>query len=547
MSAPDRPGAVSPGQAPASWWQRAVIYQIYPRSFADSDGDGIGDLAGITEHLDYLGGGTEDSLGVDAIWLSPFYPSPMADFGYDIADYTNVDPMFGTLSDFDALLDGAHRRGIKVIIDWVPNHTSDRHPWFVESRSGRDSPRRDWYVWRDPAPRGGPPNNWQSSFSAVGPAWTFDEASGQYYLNSFLPEQPDLNWDNQEVQAAMHDVLRFWLDRGVDGFRIDVTFKLGKDPDLGDNEPRRRHDQDWPTVHDRLREIRAVVDEYDDRMIVGEVYLLDLRQLVDYINTGDELHLAHNFVFVHLPWDAGAFRGSVAEFEELAEDHTWPAWFLENHDHSRVATRYASGDPRSGERRSRVALMLVCALRGTPFVFQGEELGLPDAAIPPDRVVDVDGRDGERAPLPWRRPSAAGPGAGFTTGIPWLPIVDDAERLSVERQRRDPGSTLAFTRRLIALRSRTAALQWGAQRPIDAGPDVFCFGRELDRERFVVALNFSSRPAPAAIEEDFGGPAVVELSTGPARPAGGELDPASLVLAPDEGVILRLVGDGRSG
>jgi alpha-glucosidase len=537
-------GAVPTGRAPISWWARGVIYQIYPRSFADSNGDGIGDLAGITARLDYLNDGTDGSLGVDAIWLSPFYPSPMADYGYDVADYTNVDPMFGTLADFDRLLQTAHRRAIKVIIDWVPNHTSDQHPWFIESRSSRDSPKRDWYVWRDPAPDGGPPNTWRSSFRAVGPAWTFDEATGQYYLNSFLPQQPDLNWDNPQVREAMHDVLRFWLDRGVDGFRIDVIFKLGKDPELGDHEPGRRHDEDWPTVHERLREIRALVDEYEDRMIVGEVYLLDLRQLVEYINTGDELHLAHNFVFVHLPWDARAFRTSVEEFEELAEQRAWPAWFLENHDHSRVATRYASNeDPTSGQRRVRVALTLVCAMRGTPFIYQGEELGLPDAAIPPERVVDVDGRDGERAPIPWRRPSRAGAGAGFTVGNPWLPIVDDAERLSVESQLRDPNSTLAFTRRLIRLRASAAALQSGAQRSVDAARVVFCFVRELERERFAVVLNFSSHRTPAGIDEDLGARALIELSTHPGRTAAEEIDFRELVLEPDEGLIVRLEPD----
>ena len=298
------------------WWQGAAIYQIYPRSFADSGGDGIGDLPGITARLDYL-----KRLGIDAIWLSPFFPSPMADFGYDVADYTDVDPQFGTLADFDAMLAEAHARGIRVIIDWVPNHSSDQHPWFLESRRGRDSDKRDWYVWRDPAPGGGPPNAWVSNFRAVGPAWTFDDASGQYYLHSFLPEQPELNWENPEVRAAMAETLRFWLDRGVDGFRIDVVFKLAKDPALGDNEPGRRHDQDWvPTIHDRLRELRRVVDEYDDRMLVGEVYLDDLPRVAAYINSGEELHLAHNFVFVRLPWRrarSGSRRGVHSPVDPL--------------------------------------------------------------------------------------------------------------------------------------------------------------------------------------------------------------------------------------
>jgi alpha-glucosidase len=521
---------------PDAWWQRGVIYQIYPRSFADASGDGVGDLRGIVRHLDYL-----RWLGVTAIWLSPFYRSPMADFGYDISDHTDVDPVFGTLDDFGELLADAHRRDIKVIVDWVPNHTSDQHPWFLESASSRDSAKRNWYVWRDPAPGGGPPNNWRSSFPAVGPAWTFHEQTGQYYLNSFTPQQPDLNWDNPEVQAAMHAVLRFWLDRGVDGFRIDVIYKIAKDPELGDNEPGDvRHDEDWPTVHDRLRRIRAVIDSYDGRMIVGEVYLLNLRRLVEYIRGGDQLHLAHNFVFFHLPWQAAAFRASVQEFTELAEVSAWPAWFLENHDHSRVATRYDAGEG-SGQRRARVAAMMVCSLRGTPFLYNGQELGLPDARIPPERVVDVDGRDPERAPMPWRPPSQAGPGAGFSTAEPWLPVVAEADCLCVDAQQRDPASTLAFVRDLVHLRGRESALQSGTQRLVSAGPDIFCFERRLD-QRFLVALNFSSRCVPLGLAGEAAGAAKVELSTHRDRD-GSQVDLRELVLEPDEGVILRLPQD----
>ena len=527
---------------PVAWWQSGVIYQIYPRSFADANGDGVGDLPGIREHLDYLNDGTDDSLGVTAIWLSPFYRSPMADFGYDIADYTDVDPIFGTLADFDALLEGAHRRGIKVIIDWVPNHTSDQHPWFIESASRRTSAKRNWYVWRDPAPGGGPPNNWRSAFAAVGPAWTFHEPTGQYYLHSFTPHQPDLNWDNPEVEAAMHDVLRFWLNRGADGFRIDVIYKIAKDPELRDNEPGLRHDEDWPTIHGRLRKIRAVIDEYAGRIIAGEVYLLDLRRVVEYINTGDELHLAHNFVFFHLPWQAAAVRASVQEFTDLAERAAWPAWFLENHDHSRVPTRYAS-EPGSGPRRARVAAMLICTLRGTPFLYYGQELGLPDAEIPPDRVVDVDGRDPERSPMPWQRPSVAGPGAGFTTAEPWLPLVADAEHLCVESQQHDPASTLAFVRALVRLRAREPTLQAGTQRLVGTAPDVFCFERQLD-QRLLIALNYSSRSVPFGLRDDTGGDAVLELSTDPGRDLG-PTDTQVLVLGPDEGVILRLPPDGH--
>jgi alpha-glucosidase len=518
------------------WWQRGAIYQIYPRSFSDSNGDGVGDLRGILGRLDYLGPG---GLGVEAIWLSPFYPSPMVDFGYDVADYTDVDPLFGTLADFDLLLEEAHRRGIRVVVDWVPNHTSDQHPWFLDSRSSRASSKRSWYVWRDPAPDGGPPNNWQSSFEAVGRGWSFDEATGQYYLHSFAPEQPDLNWDNPGVEGAMHDVLRFWLDRGVDGFRIDAIEKIAKDPELGDNQPERRHDEDWPTIHDRLRRIRAVVDEYDDRMIVGEVYLLDLQRIVDYLNTGDQLDLAHNFVFVRLPWDAKAMRGSVEDFEKLAEQTAWPAWFLANHDHSRVATRYAA-EPGSGERRARVALMLTTTLRGTPFVYQGDELGVPDALIPADRVVDLDGRDPERAPIPWEPPSEAGEGAGFTTGRPWLPVVEDAERLNVATQADDPNSTLSFARRLLRLRRELRALQGGAQRSIDASPQLFCYARELDDDRLLVALNFTSSDVPLSLREDLGPSALIELSTDLTRELG-RVNLDDVVLGGDEGILFRLV------
>ncbi len=510
-----------------------MIYQIYPRSFADSGADGVGDLPGILSRLDYL-----VQLGVDAIWLSPFYPSPMADFGYDVEDYTSVDPMFGTLADFDELLGEAHRRGIRVLVDLVANHTSEQHPSFVESRASRDSAKRDWYVWRDPAPGGGPPNRWPSCFAASGAAWRLDELTGQYYLHSFMPEQPDLNWENPAVESAMHEVLRFWLERGVDGFRLDAIFRIAKDPLLGDNESGRSHDEDWPTIHERLRRLRRVVDEYPDRMLVGEVYLRDLRRVVPYVATGDELHLAHNFVFVHLPWKAAAVRESVAEFERLAGD-AWPAWFLENHDHSRVATRYAGTAHGSGARRARLAMMLVCTLRGTPFVYQGQELALPDADVPADRVLDVDGRDPERGPIPWERPSATGAGAGFTTGEPWLPIVSDAEQLCVEAQEQAPESALAFSRRLLALRSSLPALNAGPQRTLDCGPDVYCYLRE-GVAPVLVSLNFSSSRRSLALIETPGSGGVVELSTDPARACGEAVELDGFELGPDEGVILRL-------
>jgi alpha-glucosidase len=513
------------GMGAPAWWQRGAIYQIYPRSFADADGDGIGDLRGIVSRLDHLA-----ALRVEAVWLSPFFRSPMADFGYDVSDYCDVDPVFGTLADFDELVRECHARGIRVVIDWVPNHTSDRHPWFEASRRSREDPRRDWYVWRDPAPDGGAPNDWESVFEACGPAWTLDAPTGQYYLHSFMPEQPDLNWDNPEVEAAMHDVLRFWLDRGVDGFRLDAIVRIAKDPLLRDNAgATRRRDEDWDTIHDRLRGIRRVVDEYDDRMIVGEVVLHDLHRFVSYLKSGDQLHLAHNFLFVDVPWEAEALRTSIDDFATLADDAAWPAWFLANHDLPRVASRF-DGDGQ-GPARARAVALLLYALRGTPFVYQGEELGLPDAEVPPERVVDVNGRDPQRAPVPWRPPSEAGPGAGFTSGEPWLPLVADAERLCVERQAADPRSTLTLVRRLAELRARTPALQTGTQRTLDAGEEVLAWEREGGGERFLACVNLAAEPRVVRMATGS-----VVVSTDPERAEGPV---AELVLAPSEAVLLR--------
>jgi alpha-glucosidase len=462
------PPSIIPAMSGLAWWQRGAIYQIYPRSFADSNGDGVGDLKGITSRLDYL-----QDLAVAAIWLSPIFTSPMADFGYDVADYRDVDPIFGTLGDLDELIASCHARGIKVVLDWVPNHTSDRHPWFQESRSSRDNPKRDWYVWRDE------PNDWGSQFKAVGPAWTFDPATDQYYLHSFMAEQPDLNWDNPEVEAAMHDVLRFWMDRGVDGLRLDAIHKIAKDPLLRDHaNASRRHDQDWETIHDRLRGIRRVIDEYDDRMIVGEVALDDLHRIVAYLGYGDQLHLAHNFVFIDQEWDAETYATSIEDFEKLAEDTAWPAWFLGNHDKPRPATRF-------GPRQARAILVMLYALKGTPFIYQGEELGLPDAHIPPDRVVDVDGRDPQRAPIP---STPDPPNHGFTTGDPWLPLVTEAHSLDASTQAADPRSTLNLTRRLARLRLT------GEQTPVEAAEGVLAFRRG----EHLVAINFTDQERPVA-------------------------------------------------
>jgi alpha-glucosidase len=518
-----------------AWWRGAVVLQVYPRSFQDSDGDGVGDLPGILARLDHINDGSERSLGVDAIWLSPFYPSPLADFGYDVADYTDVDPAFGTLADFDRLLAECHARGVKVIVDWVPNHSSDRHPWFAASRSSRDDPKRSWYVWRDGAPGGGPPDASRSAFARTGSAWTHDPRTGQWYRHEFTAGQPDLNWSDPELAEAMLVTLRFWLDRGVDGFRIDVAHLLD---------------------HEVLRRVREVLEGYDERMAVGEVYLLDQRELVRFLVTGDELHLAHNFVFLRTPWRADRFRRVIDEFEELSAPLTWPSWCLENHDHSRVATRYDEGG--HGPARARAAGLMLLTLRGTAFLYQGQELGLPDARVPPERVVDLDGRDPERAPIPWEPPSAAGPGAGFTIGTPWLPIVDDAERLAAAVQDGDPRSTLSLFRRLAWLRRATPALRNGDQTMLATGPEMLAWVREAAGERWLVTIDMSLRDhaTGASLREQTTGARLREqattvgeggelvISTDPDR-APGRVVLAELALGVDEGVLIRL--DEREG
>ena len=469
------------------WWRSAVVYQIYPRSFADTDGDGVGDLPGITAHLDHLAW-----LGVDALWLSPFYRSPMADFGYDVSDYCDVDPLFGTLEDFDALVGAAHERGIRVVVDWVPNHSSDQHPWFVESRASRDSAKRDWYLWRDPAPDGGPPNNWVETWGG-GPAWTWDEATEQYYLRLFLPEQPDLNWENPEVRAAMYDVVRFWLDRGVDGFRIDVVHALGKDPALPDDDPELipiphsalHHD---PRTHGILRELRTLLDGYPgDRMMVGEVFLLDTALVAEHYGDGDELHLAFNFPPLVCPWERDAWRSQLTRTAEALDPiGAWPTWVLSNHDNRRHRTRYGS------EARARAAAVLLLTLRGTPFLYAGEELGLEDADVPPERVVDPGGRDGCRAPIPW---TADAP-HGWAGAEPWLPWPPEPGARSVAAERDDRSSVLHLYRRLLAERHASPALTLGDCTLLDAPDGVLAYERAEGDDRRVVLVNFTDEAVP---------------------------------------------------
>lgn len=532
------------------WWQRSVIYEIYPRSFQDTSGNGVGDLAGIIQRLDYLNDGTVDSLGIDAIWITPFYPSPMADFGYDVADYCDVDPLFGNMDTFDRLVTAAHEREIKIVIDWVPNHTSDQHPWFIESRSSRDDPKRHWYIWRDPKLDGSRPNNWGSFFG--GPAWTFDKKTGQYYLHQFAPQQPELNWRNPEMREAMLDTLRFWLDRGVDGFRIDVVGLLIKDEQLRDNPPKPDASADLPRddiynrlqpvynldqdeVHQIIREIRRVLDGYDrERMAMGELWF-ELPRWVKYYGQNDDgLHLPINFRLIHRPWQAVAMRRSVEELEATLPDFAWPNYVLASHDFRRLASRLGS------QEKARLAAMMLLTLRGTPTIYYGDELGLEDGVISPEKIQDPRGlnlgpeqtRDVARTPMQWDD----GPHAGFSTVDPWLPVSDDYTARNVAAQSQQPTSILNLYRRLLWYRRSTPALAWGSYRPLDVVDNCFVYLRQEEDERRLIALNFNYKASRVSISGDETGEVVI--STYLDREERVKL--SELMLRPHEGVIIEL-------
>ncbi|HXG39812.1 MAG TPA: alpha-amylase family glycosyl hydrolase [Candidatus Limnocylindrales bacterium] len=527
------------------WWASGVVYEIYPRSFQDTNGDGVGDLEGIRRRLDYL-----SWLGVDAIWIAPFYRSPMADFGYDVADHTDVDPLFGDLAVFDRLLADAHRRGLRVIVDFIPNHTSDRHPWFVESRASRDSKKRDWYVWRDPKPDGSPPNNWISMFG--GPAWEWDAATGQYYLHTFLAAQPDLNWRNPAVREAMFDVARFWLDRGVDGFRIDVAQFVMKDPELRDNPPNPEpetlarlgtwaaqlhlYDHGHPDVHEVYRAFRRLVDGHDPgraRVTIGELHHPDYEVWAGYYGDLDEIHLPFNFHLLHAPWEAVRVRAVVEAVEAALPRGAVANWVLGNHDQRRLASRV-------GPRQARVATMLLLTLRGAPTLYYGDELGTLDGVIPPDRVRDPWernvpglGRDPGRTPMAWD----GSPNAGFCPpGIePWLPLAPGWEERNVATEADDPRSLLSLTRRLLELRKRHPALASGSYRGVDGPPGTVCFVRTPPAgPEALVALNLGTE----AVRVPLGGRGGrIVLSTECDR-TDEPVGPEELVLRADEGCIV---------
>jgi alpha-glucosidase len=543
--------ASAPPTATWPWWKEAVFYQIYPRSFCLGDPaarrqrlgltgatppdrirDGAGDLEGIRRHLDHL-----VWLGVDAIWLSPFYPSPMKDFGYDVSNYDDVDPLFGSLGDFDRLLDQAHRRGLRVIIDFVPNHTSDEHPWFVDARSSRTSAYRDFYVWRDPDPDNPslPPNNWQRSFGE-GPAWTFDENTGQWYLHLFLPGQPDLDWSNPKVREAMRDVLGRWLDRGVDGFRIDVVHALGKDPQLPDVAPEIAAIpysvlNDDERTHPIVRELRSFIDSWTgDRVTVGEVFLIRTALVAKYYGHGDELHLAFNFPPMFCPFDAVCFKERIAEIERLFTPiGAWPTWVLSSHDRPRHRTRYGGS-----ERRARAVAVMLLGMRGTSFIYAGEEIGLEDVPVPPEMAVDPGGRDGCRAPIPWD----GSPTHGWAlSGEPWLPFPTSAENRNVADLAADESSIVHLYRQLLSLRRETVTLRRGELELLETPDQVLAVRRVLDGDQRWVVVNFGDEPiawAPVAsvaveVQVTSGGEGACNVAN---SAYGG-------VLGPEEALVLR--------
>ena len=515
-----------------AWWKTAVVYEIYPRSFQDSNADGVGDLPGILARLKYL-----VEFGVEAIWIAPIFPSPMADFGYDVADYCGIDPLFGTMDDFDSLLREAHRCGLKVILDFVPNHTSNLHPWFLQSRSSRENAKRDWYLWRDR------PNNWMSNFGGSG--WEWDEPTGQFYYHSFLKEQPDLNWRNPAVRAAMYDVLRFWLDKGVDGFRVDVMWLMIKDDQYRDNPPNPQYEPgqssdhsflpvynaNRPEVHAVVAEMRSVIDGYPNRVLIGEIYLPTTELMAYYGPNLDGADLPFNFLLLQAPWTAQAVAGVITDYTNALPRGAWPNWVLGNHDKPRVASRVGAG-------QARVAAMLLLTLPGTVTLYYGEEIGMTDGTISAAEVRDPAekrqpgigmGRDPERTPMPWDE----SPLAGFTTGSPWLPLNSDHAIHNVEALQKEDGSILQLYHKLIALRRAHSVFTSSQIHSVIFQGDLLCYERRSGAVRFRVVLNLGHSPMRAATEAG-----TILLNTSLNRM--GEQVRDSVLLEGSEGLLIRL-------
>ncbi len=524
------------------WWQKDIIYQVYPRSFKDSTGNGIGDLPGIIEKADYF-----KWLGVKAVWLSPVYPSPMKDFGYDISDYRAIHPTLGTMENLDHLLHELHKREIKLIMDLVPNHTSDAHEWFMEARKSKDNPKRDWYIWADPSDDGGPPNNWRSEFG--GSAWELDSHTGQYYCHSFLKEQPDLNWYNPEVREAMWDVMRFWLKKGVDGFRVDVLWYLIKDKLLRNNPPNPEwhegmpdHDKliaafsnDQPEVHDVVEEMRRVVDEFTDRLIIGEIYL-PVDKLVMYYgkepNAG--VHLPFNFHLVSTEWDAQQINQLVSTYEGALPAEGWPNWVLGNHDKARIKARI-------GKDQLFNAALLLLTLRGTPTMYYGDEIGMEDVEIPSEKIQDPRefrepgigvGRDPQRTPMQWD----GSKNAGFSNDEPWLPVGSDYQTNNVKNLSDKPHELLLFYRKLIALRQKEPALHGGSYHPVGVKDQLMCYKRQYKETAFIIALNMGNTDISFTHSNPIHG--VVEIASNHKRV--GEKIKSPLHVKGNEGLLIRI-------
>jgi alpha-glucosidase len=521
------------------WWQTGTLYQIYPRSFQDSNGDGIGDLDGIRQRLDYL-----VWLGIDAIWISPVYPSPMHDFGYDVADYCGIDPLFGSLESFDCLLHEAHTKGLKVILDFVPNHTSIAHPWFVASRRSRDNPKRDWYIWRDPAADGGPPNNWRGNFG--GSAWTWDSTTGQYYYHAYLAEQPDLNWRNPDVRAAMHEVLRFWLRRGVDGFRVDVVWHLIKDSAFRNNPPNPAwteqdpeierllpiYSTDQPEVHDIVREMRHVLEEFDGRLLIGEIYLPVERLVAYYGKNLMGAHLPFNFQLLSTDWAALNIADLIEKYEAALPEGGWPNWVLSNHDRPRIAARV-------GPEQARIAIMLLLTLRGTPTLYYGDELGIAHVEIEPRSIQDPwakrephlgVGRDRSRTPMQWDSTLFA----GFSKHEPWLPLTPDYATRNVAAMRGDETSILWLVRTLLHYRRNHATLSQGEWHLLGCDNNILAYERRHGDQRTIVVLNFTAdrQGWPASI------PAKMKVAISTRGDRQGESPESGVRLRANEGLVL---------
>lgn len=524
--------AISSGKTTTSgtWWQKAVVYQIYPRSFQDSDGDGVGDIKGIIQRLEYL-----SWLGIDTLWLSPVYPSPMRDFGYDVVDYTDIDPRFGSLEDFDDLLERAHTLSLRLVLDVIPNHTSDEHPWFIASRQSRENPQRDWYIWHDPAPDGGPPNNWRSVTG--GSAWSLDEGTGQYYLHSFLPFEPDLNWRNAAVRSALLDTFRFWLERGVDGLRVDMVDFLIKDAQFRD-EPNpdytfataRRH-LNQPDIANPIRAIRKLSDAYPERVMIGEVNPdLKVAQIAAYYGEGDLLQQPFNFGLLKLPFEAATLRDYIRAYERALPRGAWPNYTLGNHDTPRLASRL-------GQTGARLAALLLLTLRGTPYLYYGDELGLENVPISVEQAQDPweqrepgRGRDPSRTPLPWDGTL----GAGFTTGEPWLPVGNENMQRNVASQQQDSASLLMLYRDLLMIRKRSPALESGDLKIHDGTDEVLTYERTLGDYRMLTLLNLSAIPQQVTLPRNPDGwQGVFSTRTGA---ISGAVE--TVTLSPYEGMLL---------